>query len=84
MRNLKVHLDGILIRGCGIKRAENIYLRRHNNATVLISAWNGKELFIKENGKVRESTQSEWRAYWEHIDQYGSTRGFDFREYAKK
>jgi hypothetical protein len=32
--------------------------------TLLICAWNGTELYIRENGINRTSTMVEWKNYW--------------------
>jgi len=62
-RNLKSNVRGIQI-GSFAYGAEKKLATYDNGSTLLRSALNGSELYIKEGGKVRISTMDEWQKYW--------------------
>ena len=63
MRNLKINIMGFAL--CDqIERAKRM-LKNLKEGTCLITCINGAELYIKEKGKVRLSTQKEWNDYFD-------------------
>ena len=58
----KKHMNGLIVRGSSLSIAEKV-LKKYDNTGVYITALSGQDLFIKENGIVRDSTQKEWELY---------------------
>jgi hypothetical protein len=57
------YVDGMIIPGCAPKMAEKA-LKDVSDGSILLCAINGKNLYIKEDGVVRDSTQKEWEDMW--------------------
>lgn len=63
MRNVKRHFDGIMIQ-CSMSYATKQLKEQEIGSTLLVTALNGQELFVKDKNGVRVSTEEEWKNYW--------------------
>lgn len=62
MKLFKRRLDGFLLPGAPLPMARKILANEPDGARLLLSALNGTDLFVKENGSVRVSTPEEYAA----------------------
>lgn len=63
VRNLKHTLNG-MATSVPLELAKSKLSAHEDGSTILISAMNGRELFVKKGGSVHVSTDAEWRKYW--------------------
>ena len=57
---LKIHKEGLVLNVDAPLSWAKKKMAKYKDAKCLVSCWNGQELFIKENGKVRVSTEKEY------------------------
>lgn len=61
-RNLKFNVDGMQMSD-PLPFAEKKLKDMENGSTLYYTAWNGHNLYVKENDIVRDSTNEEWFKY---------------------
>ena len=62
MKLLRRDLNGMMLPGAALPMAEKILTGKPDGSRLLLTAINGTDLFIKENGAVRVSTAEEYAA----------------------
>ena len=62
MKLLRRDLNGMMLPGAPLPMAERILAGKPDGSRLLITAMNGADLFIKENGTIRVSTAKEFAA----------------------
>ena len=63
IKHIKRHYHGIFICLEDIKKRVEQQLSKYQHGSFYLSCFNGQGLWVKENGKVRDSTMSEWKTY---------------------